>query len=272
MSKRAVVRTLVLLAMNVGSAAPLVAHAQLLSEIEISCDISDSLQTALAAVAPGGRIIIRSGACPGNLVISRDVRIQGGGHDLVSLTATDATLPVVTVPRGVTATISGVTISGGRVGLSSTGRVALAFSLVTENTSGGIEIRDHGTLDADKIKVTRNKGPGITIVRAEAALRGSLIARNATDGEGGGGMLIIGGRAQLIGTQVEENEAIRDGGGLLAIEKGTFILDRVRFFSSATRPGSAMVGPSPSERALLRSPIAACSKTPLTPAMAGESP
>ncbi len=121
------------------------------------------------AVAPGGRIIIRSGTCPGNLVISRDVRIQGGGHDLVSLTATDATLPVVTVPRGVTATISGVTISGGRVGLSSTGRVALAFSLVTENTSGGIEIRDHGTLDADKIKVTRNKGPGITIVRAEAA-------------------------------------------------------------------------------------------------------
>ena len=35
-----------------------------------------------------------------------------------ALTAADATLPVVTVPRGVTATISGVTISGGRVGLS----------------------------------------------------------------------------------------------------------------------------------------------------------
>jgi hypothetical protein len=223
--------------MNVGITAPLVAHAQLLSEIEISCDASDSLQTALGAVAPGGRIIIRSGTCTGNLVISRDVRIQGGGHDLVSLTATDATLPVVMVPRGVTATISGVTISGGRVGLLSTGRVTLAFSLVTENTSSGIEIRDHGTLDADKIKVTRNKGSGITIVRAEAALRGSLIARNVTDGEGGGGMLIIGGRAQLIGTQVEENEALRDGGGLLAIEKGTFVLDRVRFFRNTTRVG-----------------------------------
>ena len=43
---------------------------------KISCDASDSLQTAPAAVAPGGRIIIRSGACPGNLVISRD---WGGG-------------------------------------------------------------------------------------------------------------------------------------------------------------------------------------------------
>ena len=86
--------------------------------------------------------------------------------------------------------------------------MTLAFSLVVESTSGGIEIRDHGTLDADKIKVTRNKGPGITIVRAEAALRGSLIARNATAGEGGGGMLIIGGRAQLIGTIVPRLSSI----------------------------------------------------------------
>jgi hypothetical protein len=82
MSERAAVRTLVFLAMNVGIAAPLVAHAQLLSEIEISCEASDSLQTALAAVAPGGRVIIRSAACPGNLMLSRDLRIQGGGSDL----------------------------------------------------------------------------------------------------------------------------------------------------------------------------------------------
>lgn len=52
MSKRSVVRTLVLLAMNVGITAPLVAHAQLLSEIEISCDAGDSLQTALRVVHP----------------------------------------------------------------------------------------------------------------------------------------------------------------------------------------------------------------------------
>ena len=237
MSECAAVRTLVFLAMNVGIAAPLVAHAQPLSEIEISCDAGDSLQTALATVAPGGRIVIRSGTCTGNLVLSRDVRIQGGGYDLVALKAADASLPVVSVPRGVTATISGVTISGGRVGLWSTGRVALAFSLVTENTSGGIEIRDHGSLVADKIKVTGNTGPGITILKAEAVLRGSLVARNVTSGEGGGGMLIIGGRAELLGTQVEENEALRDGGGLLAIEKGTLVLDRVRLFRNTTRIG-----------------------------------
>ena len=237
MNERAAVRTLVLLAMNIGIAAPLTSHAQPLSETEISCDAGDSLQTALANIESGGRIIIRSGICTGNLVLTRDVRIQGGGHDRVTFKAADATSPVVTVPRGVTATISGVTISGGRLGLLITGRVALAFSLVTDNTSGGIEIRETGSLEGDKLKVTRNHGPGITVLKAEAILRGSLIAQNVTSGEGGGGMLIVGGRAELIGTQVEDNEAARDGGGLLATGKSELVLDRVLLFRNTAWTG-----------------------------------
>ena len=155
MSKCTKVRTLALLAMNVCIAAPLLAHAQPTSEVEISCDTGDSLQAALAALAPGGRIVIRSGTCTGNLSLSRDVRIQGAGYDLVTIKAADASLPVVTVPRGVTASISGVTISGGRVGLWNAGRVSLSFSRVSENTSGGIEIRDRGYLEGDKIKEWR---------------------------------------------------------------------------------------------------------------------
>ena len=237
MSKCTKVRTLALLAMNVCIAAPLLAHAQPTSEVEISCDAGDSLQAALAALAPGGRIVIRSGTCTGNLSLSRDVRIQGAGYDLVTIKAADASLPVVTVPRGVTATISGVSISGGRVGLWNAGRVSLSFSRVSENTSGGIEIRDRGSLEGDKIKVVRNMGPGITILGAEATLRGSVIAQNVTGGEGGGGMLIVGGRAELVGTQIEDNEAIRDGGGLLATGKGLLVLDRVRLFRNKARTG-----------------------------------
>ena len=236
MSKCTKVRTLALLAMNVCIAAPLLAHAQPTSEVEISCDTGDSLQAALAALAPGGRIVIRSGTCTGNLSLSRDVRIQGAGYDLVTIKAADASLPVVTVPRGVTATISGVTISGGRVGLWNAGRVSLSFSRVSENTSGGIEIRDRGYLEGDKIKVVRNTGPGITILGAEAMLRGSVIAPNVTGG-GGGGMRIVGGRAELVGTQIEDNEAIRDGGGLLATGKGLLVLDRVRLFRNKARTG-----------------------------------
>ena len=47
-------------------------------------------------------------------MLSRNIRIQGGGFDQVTLRATDPAQPVVTVPRGITATINGVTIAGGR--------------------------------------------------------------------------------------------------------------------------------------------------------------
>ena len=239
MSERALVRTLALLAMNVGIAAPLLAHAQTTSDVEISCDAGDALEAALTTLAPGGRIVIRSGTCTGNLSLRSDVRIQGAGYDLVTIKAANASSPTVTVLRGVTATISGVTISGGRVGVLSAGRLALAFSRVSENTSGGIEIRDRGSLVGDKIKVTRNSGPGIIIHGAEsmATLRGSFIGQNVADGEGGGGMLIVGGRAELIGTQVEDNEAVKDGGGLLATGKALLVLDRVRLFRNKTRTG-----------------------------------
>src|SRR5688572_29002730 len=214
MSMRPAGRTLVLIAMSVGIAAPLDAHAQRVTETEISCEADGgSLQAALTAIQPGGRIVVRSGTCTGNLILSRDVRIQGSGHDLVTLRAADPASPVVSVPIGVTTTISGVTIAGGRIGISTAGRVAIAFAVVSENTAGGIEILDGGSLEGDKLKVMRNKGPGIAVFKAEVTLRGSLIAHNVSHGEGGAGLLIAGGRAQLIGTQIEENEAVRDGGG-----------------------------------------------------------
>jgi hypothetical protein len=221
--------------MNVGIALPPPAHAQQ-SEQEISCDVHDALQNALTRIAPGGRIIIRSGTCTGNITLVRDVRIQGSGDDRVTLRASDQASPVLSIPRGVTAAIAGVTISGGRVGVLLAGRASLTFTAVTENLSGGIEVRETGYLVGDKLKVSRNKGPGITVLKSEAVLRGSLINSNVTNGEGGG-LLLVGGRAELTGTQLEENESIRDGGGIFATQKSMLVLDRVRLFRNTTHLG-----------------------------------
>ncbi len=237
MRQRATVGIGMLIWMCVGIALPLVAHAQPSSETEISCDAPDALQKALAAASTGGRIIIRAGTCIGNFTLVRDVRIQGGGYDHVMIRAADPSQPVLTVPRGVITTISGVTLAGGRVGVLITGRASLAFSMVTENLSGGIEVRDNGTFEADKLKVSRNKGPGLIIVKAEAALRGSLVNQNVSNGEGGAGLLVVGGRAELTATQIEENDAVRDGGGVLALQKGVLVLDRVRLFRNTARTG-----------------------------------
>jgi len=54
MSERAAIRTLILVAMNVGISFPLSTQAQSLSEIEVGCDDKDALQSAIAAITPGG--------------------------------------------------------------------------------------------------------------------------------------------------------------------------------------------------------------------------
>ena len=227
----------VLIATSVGIAIPVVAHAQPSAESEISCDTPDALQHALTTAPSGGRIIIRSGICTGNFALNHDIRIQGSGFDQVTLKAADPALPVVTVPRGSTTTISGVTITRGRVGILVTGRASLAFAMVSENEAGGIEVRDNGTFEADKLRISRNKGPGLTVIKAAATLRGGLINHNVSSGEGGAGLLVVGGRAQLMGTQIEENDAVRDGGGMLALQKGALVLERVRLFRNTTRTG-----------------------------------
>ena len=237
MRPRAIVGIWMLIASAMGIALPVVGHAQPSPESEISCETRDALQQALLTTPIGGRVIVRSGICTGNFTLQRDVRIQGSGYDQVTLRAADAALPVVTVPRGVTATISGVTIAGGRVGALISGRASLAFSLISENLSGGIEVRESGTFEADKLRVSRNKGPGVTVMKAEARLRGSLINQNVSTGDGGAGLLVVGGRAELIGTQIEENDAIHDGGGVLALQKSVLILNRVRLSRNTTRTG-----------------------------------
>ena len=131
MRKRIVVGIWMLIAGSVSIAFPLVAHAQPSAESEISCDAPDALQHALMTIPAGGRIIVRAGTCTGNFMLSRDIRIQGSGLDQVTLRAADPAQPVVTVPRGITATISGVTIAGGRVGVLVIGRSSLAFTMVT---------------------------------------------------------------------------------------------------------------------------------------------
>jgi hypothetical protein len=224
------------MAINVCIALPLIARAQPSSDTEISCETDDALQQALMAAPHGGRIIIRSGTCTANITLMRDVRIQGSGYDRVTLRAADPASPTVTVPRGVTATISGVTIAGGSVGVLAAGRLTLAFSAVSENLLGGIEVRDNGHLDGDKLRVSRNKGPGIIITKALAKLRGSLINQNATS-EGGAGLTLLGGRAELTATQIEENESASDGGGVLARQQSVLVFDRVRLFRNSTATG-----------------------------------
>ena len=191
MSKRTAVRTLVLLAMNVGIAAPLLAHAQPASEVEISCDAGDSLQTALAALAPGGRIVIRSGTCTGNLALDSRRAHPGRRPRSGDAQSRRRALPVVTVPRGVTATISGVTDLGWPCrSLERRSRLPLVQHGQPRTHQAASRSSTTALSMGDKLKVTRNKGPGITVRRGPRRCCAEASSpQNVTSGEGGGGIL-----------------------------------------------------------------------------------
>jgi hypothetical protein len=108
--------------------------------------------------------------------------------------ATRPAQPVVTVPRGITATISGVTNcrrSRGRFGHRS------LVAGLQRGQRESVRRDDSGTFEADKLWVSRNKGPGLTVTTAEAVIRGGLIHYNFSNGEGGAGVLVVGGRVEL---------------------------------------------------------------------------
>ena len=130
------------------------------TSMNVSCDLGESLQTAIRTIAPGGWITVWRGTCRENVSIDRDVLIAGEGYDAVILQALDPSRPVVDIARGVTANIMGVTIQGGSVGISSVGDIGLAYSVVKNNAAGGIALPG-GRLIADSIDVSNNLGPGI---------------------------------------------------------------------------------------------------------------
>src|SRR5215208_2587878 len=101
MRKRIAVGIRILIAASVGIALPVVSHAQPSTESERSCRSPDALHRKLRAESRRPRA-----------AVATQIRSQQRA---------DPAQPVVTVPRGSTATFSGV-IAGGRTGVLVTGR------------------------------------------------------------------------------------------------------------------------------------------------------
>jgi hypothetical protein len=138
MRERIVVGIWLLIAESVSIAFPVVAHAPPSADSESSYDAPEALQHALMTIPAASSSAQES---------AQELHAQSQhSHPRQrlrsSVAAGDPAQPVVTVPRGITATISGVTIAGGRVGVLVIGRSSLDFTMVSENLSGGIEVRD----------------------------------------------------------------------------------------------------------------------------------
>jgi hypothetical protein len=164
-----------------------------------------SLRQAIADAAPGDTIGFSLAGCPctitlttGELVISKDLTIQGPGADLLSVSGNNASR--VFSQTDATVTISGLTITGGNgVGnngggggvLSIGGTLTLNDSVVTGNSvagAGGGIAAVFGTLNLNRTTVSGNSATeagGIYAQDNTTIIRDSTISGNSgPHGEG----------------------------------------------------------------------------------------
>jgi hypothetical protein len=210
------------------------------------CDDTDdcpftSIQAAIDAATAGSTITICEGKYKENITISKNLTLIGENND-VELDGAGGN-SVVTVPRGVTATIQGLTIADGTGqevageiaggGIFNGGDLTLVDVIVQDNTAGigaGIANLNLANLTLDNTIVQENdakddeafrgvsQGGGIynefvlilrngSVITENEASQGGAIY-NARPGEGGNALTISGG------SRIEDNTADTDGAGI----------------------------------------------------------
>lgn len=181
------------------------------------------------------------------LVIERPLTITGpSGGVVIRRRATDPAFRLLRVLAGGNATLTDLTLRGGRAdqgagGIVNYGTLALTRVQVHANAPNGIH--NDGTLRLTASKVVGNAADGIYAANnATTTVTGGEISRN-----GGQGIGNAGGTLTMAGTAVSYN-----GGGGVAQSRGTTTLARMRIVGNAGRGVAAYNG----ETAITHSTIA----------------
>jgi hypothetical protein len=178
-----------------------------------------TLQAAVNA-ATSGDVLIVNGICYGDTVINKDLTVRGryyaaGAHfpHQEALNGTGTRGSVVTIPAGVSVSLSSLVVQGGTGGPGTTGAFTGGFTV-----GGGID--NAGALTLGNVLITGNTASaGGGIYNETGTITAPIYAyvpRNtATDPAGGGGGIYIGGgTVTATELQIAGNTAAGDGGGV----------------------------------------------------------
>jgi CSLREA domain-containing protein len=219
------------------------------------CEQGNAADTIMV---PSGTYELDGLMIAGELVLTEDVQIIGAGAGTTLIDGLDE-IRVLHVEDNVDATVSGVTLQGGRVGLSgggiyNEGSLTLSGVIVDDNhatvdgggiynevgatltvlntditnntaLTGGAGIFNLGTLTVDGVDIGQNTadgGGGALRNEGTAALSDILVSGN-TAGFGGG--IYNGGTLTLSESAIDDNDAIISGGGGIRSD-GTTTVDR----------------------------------------------
>ena len=176
-----------------------------------------TLQAAVNAATPGDTLIV-NGICYGDTVISKDLTIRGryyaaGAHfpHQEALNGTGTRGSVVTIPAGVSVSLSSLAVQGGTGGPGATGAFTVGFTV-----GGGID--NAGALVLGDVLITGNTasaGGGIYIGGGTVTASELQIAGNTAAGDGGGSFISSGSSLTLApSSSVIANSAGHNGGGI----------------------------------------------------------
>ena len=148
--------------------------------------------------------------------------IDGPGASIVTISGNNA-VGVFDIAAGVTASLSGLTISGGTNnqsggGIENEGTLTVADSTIDNNTaSAGGGINNDGTLTVTDSTIDDNSAPFGAGIYNDGALTvtGSSIGSNSASEFGGGVDNDDGGIATFTSSTIEMNSAVFNGGGVL---------------------------------------------------------
>ncbi|MFP3898283.1 MAG: right-handed parallel beta-helix repeat-containing protein [Dehalococcoidia bacterium] len=120
-----------------------------------------SVQEAVDALLPGGRLLVKSGSYVAGLTLGKEVSIEADDGQVVLQTRGDV-LPVLSLVDGAELYISGITLSGGSSGLlvSAAARAVIAACNISGNTDG-INLSFSSSAEMSDCNITGNERSGI---------------------------------------------------------------------------------------------------------------
>jgi hypothetical protein len=199
-------------ALTVSGAAAQAASACEVENTTTHAKYTGTLQEAVS-VAEAGKTLAVKGTCDGNTVIGKNLTITGKKATLNG----EGNASVVTVAKGMTVAISGVTITGGSSeyggGIYNEGVITVSKSVFTEN--GAVK---GAALDSNGGEVTIVKSTFTKNVTVEGVLRDErdsskfLVSGSKLVSNEGEGVSIYEGRVTLENTKIEKNVGAHAGG------------------------------------------------------------
>jgi Bacterial Ig-like domain (group 3) len=144
---------------------------------------------------------------------SSSITIDGPGPGLLTINGNNNAV-VLQVNSGVTAAVSGMTITGGgSTGVNDLGSLTLGDCALTDNPGGGLYVK--GTADVTDCTITGNNrfsGGGVLVATGgTATITGSTISDNISAGGGG---LANDGTATVSYCVIDGNSSLGSGAGL----------------------------------------------------------